>query len=143
MSLKLLQWLGLPPEKLLEIHISDNNYGVGYNLTSPLKNITSQTQTITVSIQTPVNDEGRIDRLLFLKPGVEQIFLRGTVRVRYIDDNGVEKMRYVHLVQRRGQRGEPLVTLKMLAGEKRQVQIDFLYAPDSTPPQVLTVRTQS
>ncbi len=123
-------------------YFAHSNYGVEYNLTLPLRNITNETQTITVSIQTPVKDEGGTDRLLFLKPGVEQIFFRGTVRVRYIDDNGLEKTRYVHLVQRRGQRGEPLVTLKMLASGKRQVQIDFLYPPDSTPPQVLTVRTQ-
>ncbi|MFS0516114.1 DUF3370 family protein [Nostoc sp. UIC 10607] len=123
-------------------YFAHSNYGVEYNLTLPLSNITSQIQTVTVSIQTPVKDEGGIDRLLFLKPGVEQIFFRGTVRVRYIDDNGVEKTRYVHLVQRRGQRGEPLVTLKMLAGGKREVQVDFLYPPDSTPPQVLTVRTE-
>jgi hypothetical protein len=123
-------------------YFAHSNYGVEYNLTLPLRNITNQTQTVTVSIQTPVKDEGGTDRLLFLKPGVEQIFFRGTVRVRYIDDNGVEKTRYVHLVQRRGQRGEALVTLKMLAGGKRQVQVDFLYPPDSTPPQVLTVRTE-
>jgi Protein of unknown function (DUF3370)/S-layer homology domain len=123
-------------------YFAHSNYGVEYNLTLPLRNITNQTQTVSVSIQTPVKDEGGTDRLLFLKPGVEQIFFRGTVRVRYIDDNGVEKTRYVHLVQRRGQMGEPLATLKMLGGEKREVQVDFLYPPDSTPPQVLTVRTE-
>ncbi len=32
--------------------------------------------------------------------------------------------------------------LKILAGGKRQVQVDFLYLPDSTPPQHLTVRTE-
>ncbi|MDZ8105861.1 MAG: DUF3370 family protein [Nostoc sp. DedQUE12a] len=123
-------------------YFAHSNYGVEYNLTLPLRNITNQTQVINVSIQTPLKDEGGIDRLLFLKPNIEQIFFRGTVRVSYIDDNGVEKTRYVHLVQRRGQMGEPLVTLKMLAGEQRQVQIDFLYPPDSTPPQVLTIKTQ-
>ncbi|MBD2563683.1 MULTISPECIES: DUF3370 family protein [Nostoc] len=123
-------------------YFAHSNYGVEYNLTLPLRNITNQTQVVNVSIQTPIKDEGGTDRLLFLKPGVEQIFFRGTVRVRYIDDNGVEKTRYVHLVQRRGQRGEPLVTLKMLAGGKREVQVDFLYPPDSTPPQVLTVKTE-
>ncbi|MBW4561809.1 MAG: DUF3370 family protein [Mojavia pulchra JT2-VF2] len=123
-------------------YFAHSNYGVEYNLTLPLQNSSNQTQTVTVSMQTPVKDEGGTDRLLFLKPRVEQIFFRGTVRVHYTDDNGGEKTRYVHLVQRRGQTGEPLVTLKMLGGEKRQVQVDFLYPPDSTPPQVLTVRTE-
>jgi hypothetical protein len=45
------------------------------------------------------------------------------------------------LVQRRGQMSEPLVTLKMPPSNQRLVQVDFLYPPDSTPPQVLTIRT--
>lgn len=124
-------------------YFAHSNYGVEYNLTLPLHNDSSQTRTVTVSMQTPVKDEGGTDRLLFLKPQVEQIFFRGTVRVRYTDDNGGEKTRYLHLVQRRGQLGEPLVRLKLAGGEKRQVQVDFLYPPDSTPPQVLTVKTES
>ncbi|AFZ60195.1 DUF3370 family protein [Anabaena cylindrica FACHB-243] len=123
-------------------YFAHSNYGVEYNLTLPLYNSSSQTRTVSVLIQTPVKDEGGTDRLLFLKPPVEQIFFRGTVRVRYRDDNGGEKTRYVHLVQRRGQRGEALVRLNLAPGEKRQVQVDFLYPPDSTPPQVLTVKTE-
>jgi hypothetical protein len=123
-------------------YFAHSNYGVEYNLTLPLYNSSSQTRTVSVSIQTPVKDEGGTDRLLFLKPPVEQIFFRGTVRVRYMDDNGGEKTRYLHLVQRRGQPGEALVRLNLAPGEKRQVQVDFLYPPDSTPPQVLTVKTE-
>ncbi len=122
-------------------YFAHSNYGVEYNLTLPLNNSTNQPQTVTVSVQTPLKDEGGTDRLLFLNPRVNQVFFRGTVRVSYTDDNKVEKTRYVHLVQRRGQPGEPLVTLKMPPGEKRQVRVDFLYPPDSTPPQVLTVKT--
>ena len=122
-------------------YFAHSNYGVEYNLSLPLNNSTNQTQTVTVSVQTPLKDEGGTDRLLFLNPRVNQVFFRGTVRVTYTDDNKVEKTRYVHLVQRRGQPGEPLVTLKMPPGEKRQVRVDFLYPPDSTPPQVLTVKT--
>ncbi|MBD1930205.1 DUF3370 family protein [Trichocoleus sp. FACHB-90] len=122
-------------------YFAHSNYGVEYNLTFPLNNSTNQPQTVTVSVQTPLKDEGGKDRLLFLNPRVNQVFFRGTVRVSYTDDNKVEKTRYVHLVQRRGQPGEPLVTLKMPPGEKRQVRVDFLYPPDSTPPQVLTVKT--
>ena len=123
-------------------YYAHSNYGIEYNLSLPLRNSSNQTQTVTVSIQTPVKDEGGSDRLLFLQPRVEQVFFRGTVRVRYPDDNGVERTRYVHLVQRRGQTGEPLLRLEMQGGERRQVQVDFLYPPDATPPQVLTVRTE-
>jgi hypothetical protein len=123
-------------------YFAHSNYGVEYNLSLPLHNPSNQTRTVTVSIQTPLKDEGDRDRLLFLNPQVEQVFFRGTVRVRYTDDKGVKQTRYVHLVQRRGQPGEALVRLKMAGGDKQLVQVDFLYPPDSTPPQVLTVRTE-
>jgi hypothetical protein len=123
-------------------YFAHSNYGVEYNLTLPLFNSSSQVRNVTVSIQTPLKDEGGTDRLLFLKPPVEQVFFRGTVRVRFQDDRGSEQTRYVHLVQRRGQKGDALVSLRLAPGEKRQVQVDFLYPPDSTPPQVLTVKTE-
>lgn len=122
-------------------YFAHSNYGVEYNLTLPLKNTTSQPQTVTVSLQTPLKDEGGKDVLLFLNPRVDQIFFRGTVKVSYEDDAGQSQTRYVHLVQRRGQPGEPLVTLNLPPGANREVQVSLLYPPDSTPPQVLTVKT--
>lgn len=122
-------------------YFAHSNYGVEYNLTLPLKNTTSQPQTVTVSLQTPLKDEGGKDVLLFLNPRVDQIFFRGTVKVSYKDDAGQSQTRYVHLVQRRGQPGEPLVTLTLPPGASREVQVSLVYPPDSTPPQVLTVKT--
>jgi hypothetical protein len=122
-------------------YFAHSNYGVEYNLTLPLKNTTSQPQTVTVSLQTPLKDEGGKDLLLFLNPRVDQIFFRGTVKVSYQDDAGQAQTRYVHLVQRRGQPGEPLVTLNLPPGASRAVQVSLVYPPDSTPPQVLTVKT--
>lgn len=122
-------------------YFAHSNYGVEYNITLPLKNTTPQAQTVTISIQTPIKDEGGTDRLLFLNPQVDQIFFRGTVRLSYEDDKGQKQTRYVHLVQRRGQPGEPLVTLTIPPGVQREVNVDLIYPPDSTPPQVLTVRT--
>ena len=122
-------------------YFAHSNYGVEYNLTLPLKNTTSQPQTVTLSLQTPLKDEGGKDVLLFLNPRVDQIFFRGTVKVSYEDDGGQSQTRYVHLVQRRGQPGEPLVTLNLPPGASREVQVSLVYPPDSTPPQVLTVKT--
>uniref|UniRef100_A0ACD5H3Z7 DUF3370 family protein n=1 Tax=Desertifilum tharense IPPAS B-1220 TaxID=1781255 RepID=A0ACD5H3Z7_9CYAN len=34
-----------------------------------------------------------------------------------------------------------MVKLRLFPQERRTVQLNFLYPPDSTPPQVLTVRT--
>jgi hypothetical protein len=96
---------------------------------------------VTLAIQTPLQQENRDEGLRFLEPPDQPVFFRGTVQVSYKDDRGASQTRYVHLVQRRGQQGEPLVRLNMLPGDRRLVEVDFLYPPDSTPPQVLTVRT--
>jgi hypothetical protein len=37
--------------------------------------------------------------------------------------------------------GETLIGLNMPPGDRRLVKIDFLYPPDATPPQVVTVKT--
>jgi len=34
-----------------------------------------------------------------------------------------------------------LVILNIPAGDRRLVEIDFLYPPDASPPQVITVKT--
>ncbi|HEY9636591.1 MAG TPA: DUF3370 domain-containing protein [Coleofasciculaceae cyanobacterium] len=119
------------------------NYGVEYNLSLPLYNPTNQPQTVTLTIETPLKED-RLSKggLLFQKPSRDFPFFRGTVRLRYTDDQGQEKTRYVHLWHRTGQVLEPLETFVLPPGDRRPVQVDFIYPPDSTPPQVLTVRTQ-
>lgn len=118
------------------------NYGIQYSLSLPLYNNTGQPQTVTLSIQTPVKeDQLQQGGLRFLNPPASQVFFRGTVRLRYNDDRNLPQTRYVHLVQKRGQLGEPLLMLQMRVGDRRLVLIDFLYPPDSTPPQVLTLKT--
>ncbi|MGB8686812.1 MAG: DUF3370 family protein [Microcoleus sp.] len=49
--------------------------------------------------------------------------------------------RYVHLWHRVGHVVEPMVKLRLDADERRSLKVDFIYPPDATPPQVLTVRT--
>jgi hypothetical protein len=121
---------------------SHGNYAIEYNLSLPLYNPTDQPRTVTLSVQTPIKED-RLSQsgLRFFHPPAPQVFFRGTVRLRYNDDDGIPRTRYVHLVQQRGQQGEPLVTLNMVGGDRRLVQFSFLYPPDSTPPQVLTIRT--
>jgi hypothetical protein len=122
-------------------YFAHGNYGVHYSLTLPLVNPTRKTQTVALTFQTPIKEDQLRQGLRFFEPLAKQVFFRGTVRVRYNDDAGSPQTRYLHLVQRRGQMGEPLVTLKMPPSNQRLVQVDFLYPPDSTPPQVLTIRT--
>ncbi|ACK69563.1 conserved hypothetical protein [Gloeothece citriformis PCC 7424] len=117
------------------------NYAVHYYLSLPLRNTTSTAQTVTLAIQTPLKQDRYSDRLFFIPHPQGQVFFRGTVRVSYVDKRGQTQSRYFHLVQRQGQQGEPLLTLNLQPGEMREVTVDFLYPPDATPPQVLTVKT--
>lgn len=122
-------------------YFAHSNYGVEYNLTLPLKNNTDQVQSVTISLQTPLKNEGTREQLLFLQPRVEQVFFRGTVKLFYKDEQDQTQTRYLHLVQRRGQQGEPLVQLNLQPGVQKEILINFIYPPDSTPPQVLTIST--
>ncbi|YAI82097.1 MAG: DUF3370 domain-containing protein [cyanobacterium endosymbiont of Rhopalodia sterrenbergii] len=117
------------------------NYGVHYNLILPVTNKSSEKQTVEISLQTPFKQNEHADRLVFAYRPQGQVFFRGTIKVAYATQNGQLQERYFHLVQRRGQQGDALVRINLEPGERREVEVDFLYPPDATPPQVLTVRT--
>ncbi|MBC7969791.1 MAG: DUF3370 domain-containing protein [Verrucomicrobia bacterium] len=118
------------------------NYGIEYKLTFPLINTTKTAQTVQVLVQTPLKEDTLSKAgLRFRQPPYANVFFRGTVRIRYNDDRGLPRTQYWHLVQRRGQLGEALATLTMPPGDRRLVQVDFLYPPDATPPQMLTIQT--
>ncbi|NET34674.1 MAG: DUF3370 domain-containing protein, partial [Cyanothece sp. SIO1E1] len=88
------------PDTAYQAH---GNYGVQYSLTLPLFNPTDQVQTVTVALQTPIKeDQLATAGLRFFAPPPAQVFFRGTVRIRYTDDQDTPKTRYVHLVQKRG-----------------------------------------
>jgi hypothetical protein len=130
------------PDTAYQAH---GNYGVHYSLSMLLFNPSSDptgmdSDAIAISLETPIKeDELTGDGLRFFEPLPNQVFFRGTVRVRYTDDLGLPRTRYVHLVQRRGQQSQPLVTLDIPRLGSRLVEVDFLYPPDATPPQVLTI----
>ncbi|OUL18957.1 hypothetical protein BV372_33855 [Nostoc sp. T09] len=120
------------------------NYGIQYSLKLPLYNNTQSPQTVSVAIQTPLKEDQLVKPgLRFLNTPTNQVFFRGTVRVRYNDDQGKPQTQFIHLMQKRGQLGEPLTLLNMPAGDRRLVEVDLIYPPDATPPQVLTVTTQA
>ncbi|BAY61282.1 hypothetical protein NIES22_13430 [Calothrix brevissima NIES-22] len=120
------------------------NYGIQYSLKLPLYNNSQSPKTVTVSFQTPIKEDQLVQPgLRFFNTPAKQVFFRGTVRVRYKDDQGKAQTQFFHLMQTRGQAGEPLTTLNMPAGDRRLVEVDFIYPPDASPPQVLTVATQS
>lgn len=124
-------------------YAAHGNYGIQYSLSLPLYNPTPQPQTVTVSLQTALKNDQKDGNLQFYDTPPNRVFFRGTLRVRYQDAQGSPRTRYVHLVQFRGQRGEPLAKVQLQPQGTQLVQVDFLYPPDSTPPQVLTVETVS
>lgn len=117
------------------------NYGIEYKLDLPLHNDTDQPQVVTLSVETPLQNEDMEDGLTFLNPPNPNVFFRGTVMFLYEDDQGRSQVEYVHLTQRQGQQGNPLIQLNLAPDETRMVKVQFLYPPDSTPPQVLTIST--
>ncbi len=127
------------PDTAYEAH---GNYGVLYNLSIPLINSTKKAQTVTLTLATPLKEDKLSQQgLRFRQPSLDFPFFRGTVRLRYSDDNGQQQTRYVHLWHRVGQVLAPLLSLKMSPLSRRLVQIELIYPPDSTPPQVLTIGT--
>jgi hypothetical protein len=120
---------------------SHGNYGLQYHLTFPLFNPTTEPQTITLALQTPIKEDQPKGGLRFLVPPPKQVFFRGTVQVGFENEIGLWRNRFVHLVQQRGDQGSVLLTLTIPAGFRRLVQVDLIYPPDSTPPQVITITT--
>ncbi|MGY6531027.1 MAG: DUF3370 domain-containing protein [Cyanobacterium sp.] len=115
------------------------NYGVQYSLTLPLYNPTDEEQTVRVRISTPIKRD--VGELEFLDEPGPQVFFRGLVQVKYTNDEGLPRWRYFHLVQRRGEEGQDLLRVTLPPNGNRLVSVDFLYPPDATPPQILTVMT--
>jgi hypothetical protein len=122
-------------------YLAHGNYGVHYDLALPLYNPSTEPRTVTVLMQTPLKDNQAETGLRFLRSPSANVFFRGTVRVSYRDDNDTPQRNYFHLVQRAGQLGDALVTLTLQPKEQRLVNVDFVYPPDATPPQVLTVKS--
>lgn len=120
---------------------SHGNYLVHYDFSFPLFNPTEEPQRVTLTFQTPIKQNQHSDRLTFFANPPNQIFFRGTVRLQYPDASGELVEKYIHLVQRRGEQGQPLAEIVIPPGGQRTAKLDFFYPPDATPPQVITVKT--
>ncbi|MEM9246346.1 MAG: DUF3370 domain-containing protein, partial [Cyanobacteria bacterium P01_F01_bin.153] len=131
------------PDTAYEAH---GNYAIQYALKLPLHNPSDVPRTVQLRLETPIKfDEftgSVITGLRFFDPLPNRTFFRGTVRVRYTDRNGHPKTHYTHLVQKRGQADGRLATFVMPPNSQQIASVDFLYPPDATPPQVLTVFTE-
>ncbi len=123
-------------------YFAHGNYGVQYHLTIPFYNPTDENQIVGIALQTPIK-ENQLSKngLRFRLSFSESIAFRGTVRLNYQDFRHQPQIRYLHLWQHRGEQAGNLVTLMIKPGDRRLVKLDFIYPPDATPPQVLTVST--
>lgn len=124
-------------------YATHGNYGIEYTLSLPLHNASDRPQTVAISLQTPIKFDAPTDPpgLRFFDPLPTQTFFRGTVRIRDTDERGLPRTRYVHLVQRRGDRSQPLTTVTLPTGGDRLVELALIYPADSTPPQVVAIET--
>lgn len=117
------------------------NYAVEYNLFVPLHNDTALSQNVSLTLQTPLKSNTSKSGLYFTVPPLNNIWFRGTLRLRYRDDAGILVDRFLHVVQKQGDSGMPLLTVNVRPAETRMVSVDFIYPPDCTPPQILTITT--
>jgi Protein of unknown function (DUF3370) len=127
------------PDTAYESH---GNYGVRYDLTLPLLNKTDQAQTVAIKLETPLKeDQLSQGGLRFRQPPLDFPFFRGTVRLSLMKGTERTAIRYIHLWHRQGQVLAPLTTVELAPQERRSLRLEFLYPPDSVPPQVLTIET--
>jgi hypothetical protein len=128
------------PDTAYESH---GNYAVEYNLTLPLYNPNREGRKVHLTLATPIK-ENKLSQggLRFRQPSLDFPFFRGTIRLKYTDDAGKSITRYVHLWHRTGKVLPPLLSLNLSAQSRREVKVDLIYPPDSTPPQVLTVSSE-
>jgi hypothetical protein len=128
------------PDTAYEAH---GNYAVEYNLTLPLYNPSQAIRKVKLTLATPIKEEILSQGgLRFRQPSLDFPFFRGTVRLKYADDRGKSVTNYIHLWHRSGKVLSPLLTLNLAPQSRRQVKVDFIYPPDSTPPQILKIETE-
>ena len=116
------------------------NYGVQYSINLPLYNPSQETKTVKIAISTPLKQD--IPGVKFFPSPPSAVFFRGLVKVKYHDEQDICRVKYIHLVQKRGEKGEDLITLDIPSQKTKSISVNFLYPPDATPPQILTITTQ-
>lgn len=118
------------------------NYGVEYDLTLPLRNSGERSQTLSLSIDSPLKSEQPSDGLRFSSSQNGPVMFRGPVEVRGLADRDGTPLgrQIVHLVLRQGQQGPSLGRVHLEPGEQRDVRVRLVYPADATPPQVITVQ---
>jgi hypothetical protein len=126
-------------------YAAHGNYGIWYKLHLPMVNADNVPVSIKVSFDTPLKNNVDKDMLHFYDPPATQVYFRGTIRVEESNSSAFQPSaaHAVHLVEHRGERGQPLCEFNLEPKQRRDVKLDFIYPADCTPPHVVTVRAQA
>ncbi len=126
------------PDTAYEAH---GNYGVRYKIVVPIRNTSAKERGLRISVDCPIKSDEKKETVNFFGQTRPQVFFRGTFKVSELSNGRTltSSMRYLHLVGHRGEALPSLLEAKILPGAQRTFQIEFLYPPDATPPQLLTI----
>jgi hypothetical protein len=122
------------PETAYQAH---GNYGVTYRLRLPLSNPDQTPRRYALSLSHPVSATGLT--VTYLEPPNRPVTFRGTVRLDWKDERGMDVTRLTHLTLRQGQRLPPFEVVEIPPQSRRDVLLQLIYPADATPPQLLTI----
>jgi len=122
-------------------YAAHGNYGVKYDITIPMVNNLNRDALVLVKLQTPLKKDEKLATISFNRTPSPRVFFRGTVKTSFVDSQKIRHEKYTHVVQHQGETGMALVAQYLKPLEKRTVKLEFLYPPDATPPQVLTIES--
>lgn len=117
------------------------NYGVKYDLLFPLKNDSNRRLNLYMSLESPIKSNVKSESVKFLVPPARFTCFRGTIKVSLDSKDGTSRVKYRHIVQRRGEMGKPFFAVPFQPGQEQSVRLEFFYPPDCTPPHLLTLST--
>jgi len=125
-------------------YAAHGNYGIWYKLHLPVVNADNVPISVKVSFDTPLKNNVDKDVLHFYEPPGPQVYFRGTIRVKESEKDKSEPSasHAVHLVEHRGERGHPICDIILAPKQRKDLNIDFIYPADCTPPHVISVKAQ-
>lgn len=124
------------PETAYEAH---GNYGIKYELDLPLHNSQKAKAQVSLSFSSPVKEISQNGHLAYKVNPAPRVFFRGTLKVS--GQIPSPSPRFIHFALRQGEIVPPFLTIDLAPGETKKVKVEFLYPPDATPPQVLTIKS--
>lgn len=117
-------------------YLAHGNYAVHYSLRIPLRNQSSSERLVTIALQNPCSDTK--NNFYFLETPDSRVFFRGSLKVTSGSSKKPE-VHFFHLVLHHGEHGQAIFSKILSPSESENVQVDFYYPPDATPPQIISI----